>query len=254
MIRENGNRSAGNGRTRACGHFGLWAVCALLLTACIGGGTDDPNNLVPIIGKVRGPDMALLPDAEIHFQQRTLSAHGSVLVWDTMVYADSLGRFRVPEIPPGNYVLYGRFDTLSILIGDMRMPSPDSTRFQLVLKESIRLTGRALLDSNDTTGLAHLNIFPLGLDTMVHPDSQGIYSLKGIPQGAYNLVFTKGPTIRTLPLKFSEGAQEEVFVRDVEIKDQTDGIPGQPIEIKTKVYVPGQEPAWYQGKDFSGLD
>jgi hypothetical protein len=163
---------------------------------------DDAGN--PLAGKtvsLRG--ILITPAGDSTFEKRSAQSASD-------------GAYRFDGLFAGKYAVYcgdqsgGRF----ALIQKITLPDDSASwTADLVLRRPLVVKGRVVAPA--ASYLQAMQISIPGLGTVVHPDSQGNYSIPSAPRSACDICFLSGPNAGFLAIDQSAAARDTAFVNDV---------------------------------------
>lgn len=261
-------------------------LCALVILSALGcghqshpgdlagGGVQTTGGNKVVSGRVLLGEGPRGEGLQVRLLKVFLTPHGDSTVAEWAGITDSLGEYQFLNVPKGRFALYAEDKRGGISIRPRLEKTGDSLfPFDAVLSKPVTLQGRLLLPPNPdsgnlTTPSMALACIP-GFSVCVQVGADSVYTIPGAPQGEYDVVFIHGRTVNYLPLRVGSIASgtvspDTVFVKDVTFASSLaqahsafayyDHSLDASYAVLPRLYLPGQAPAWFMGKDFSGAE
>lgn len=227
----------------------------------IAGGSDMPNGNVEI---------AVLDENSNPVTGKSASLTGVIITetGDSIVVArgavsDSNGICTFQDVPNGKYVIcsYDSANSTGAVLSKVEKITDNLILDDaLVLKPVVDVKGRLLLK----TGMDYSSAFAVipGINKNSGIDSDGFYNFGGVSQGQYDITFIYERIVNYLPVNIENPLNDNTaFIEDAAFATQVNEASNiysfyshrldKAFSIIPKKYEVGQQPQWYEGKDFS---
>ena len=245
------------------GSVALLSILVMLFGGCgsrVASGSDDGGTTLEVIacsGTVRDTLGNGVADVQVIARSVFMTGTG-----DSIVHVDSAlsladGSFRFDSLPKGTYVITANTSSVcgqSISSGDSAVV--------MTLKKTHTLYGRIFTETEDSGTVFRVEVPGTEISCLL--DTNGFYTLAGVPEGRQQLVVTNGKIINYLPIGIPETSGDTVFIRDVRMVIDTGRVASSYSPFPTGIartfsvvpmfYKPGSEPPWYKKYDFSTVD
>jgi hypothetical protein len=242
-----------------------YSVFALLLACTISplqSDSDDGGSTLEVLafsGAVRKSDGT--SGAGIDVALKTVIV-GPVVDSTLSVYhtkSDSNGKFRLYNVPDGNYLLIVADSSGLEAVSQRMKKSVDSIQDTLVTGSLVTLKGRV---TTALSGPVTARVSIPGTGRWTTTDESGAYILDSVPPGSCDLHFTWGITVNIVPMTILGGA-DTLIVRDVLLQPDTSA--GAEIysffthsltnsyAVRPTIFPPSLDSSLYGDADFAGI-
>lgn len=231
----------------------LLFACSFIIDPETGGGTESPNF---IKGVVVNFEKNPVENAEVTIRSHQFTPNGIEIIEEKVATSDEKGEFIIGGFENSRFSIAATYGEESQLVGRFEAIGDTTVAPLIVLGPTVTIQGRIL-----NGGGVFVSV--LGGLINVFSDDSGVYTLANVPTGFYDLEFFDGERFYVLPIRImpSTIAGDTVFIRDVELSElslNNYSFFGS-VDIETFAILPveyefGDEPLWYQNRDFSRVE
>lgn len=236
----------------------LLLLLTITLLSCgggsdIAGGSDMPNGI--ITGVVIASNGSKASGASVELSGIQLTPQGDSASWIQNTETNSEGEYEFTNVPENDYVLRATLNS-----GESALCSHITKKSEKLTVEPINTSKNIVLMGRLINPAAATRVFIPGTGVSAKVQSDGFFILNDIPRGDVALTFSASSTINVLPIQIDvEAERDTFFIRDTYFF-VNGSIPYNYHSSKynayytcVELYENQSQPAWYEGRDFSGV-